>query len=392
MLSCFCYRLPFEGELFSDKQKYSIYWNIFNTNRNMATECAKLMISLEKDFWLKFIHLIIYYRSDFSGVDNAFKMLCKINIDTCDFDIIIKIIGSNLEKPEISSCAAQIFIIMLDIIPFNHNDMIKKYNDLAEKCMNHHETFLNLMSFYLKIDQDEIKSFYNIDNSSFIMITQILVKAFWDSTSFYIMSQIMNVLFLFNKLFPIEMTDVLEELFEKLYSEFLELTIEEEHDGLTVCCCKLMVICESNQLKDLLKERHVNTFCTVLKGHFKDNGKLIFVRLQTNILKHMWNNLARNDLMGIPPRFLVDIIRDIVVLLKPLLKNKQFDVFSCYMMVTSLLDIYIYFQPLLAKHYPCLVFKKFQHQLDKVDVDNVAKFIEHYVFNTECKINQLILY
>lgn len=354
----------------------------------MATECAKLMINLEKDFWLKFIHLIIYYKTDFSGVDNAIKMLCKINVVTCDFDIIIEIVESNLEKPEISSCAAQIFIIMLDIIPFNHSDMIMKYNELAEKCLSHHEIFLHLMSFYLKIDQEEIKSVYNIDNSSFIKITQILIQGFWDCTSFYVMSQITNVLFLFNKLLPTEMTDVLQELFEKLYSEFLEMTIEEEHDNLLTCCCKLMVLCESNQLKDMLEESHINTFCTVLKGHFKDNGKLIFIRLQTTVLKHMWNKLARNYLMGISPKVLVDIIRNIVVLLKPLLKNRQFDLFSCYMMVTSLLDIYIYFQPSLAKHYPCLVFQKFQNQLNKEDVDSVEKFIEHYVFKSECKNNQ----
>ena len=354
----------------------------------MATECAKLMINMEKDFWLKFIHLIIFYKTDFNGVDTAIKMLCKINVENCDFDIIIEIIGSNLDKPEISSCAAQLFIIMLDIIPFNPSDMITKYNQLAEKCLNQHETFLHLMSFYLKIDQDEIKSVYNTDNSSFIEITQVLLQGFWDCTSFYVMSQITNVLFLFNKLFPTEMTDVLQELFEKLYSEFLEMTIEEDHDNLLICCSKLMVVCESNQLKEMLEERHINTFCTVLKGHFKDNGKLIFIRLQTTILKHMWNKLARNNLMGISPRVIVDIIRDIVVSLKPMLENRQFDLFSCFMMVTSLLDIYIYFQPSLAKHYPCLVFQKFQHQLDKEDVDDVAKFIEHYVFNSECKMNQ----
>ncbi|CAO1366481.1 unnamed protein product [Diamesa hyperborea] len=385
-------KLPYKGEILSVNQKFSIYWEIFNTNRNLATECAKLMINMEKDFWLKFIHLIIFYRTDFNGVDNAIKMLCKINVDTCDFNIILKIIESNLEKPEISSCAAQIFIIMLDIIPFNHSDMIKKYNQLAEKCLNH-ETFLHLMSFYLKIDQEEIKSFYDNNNSSFIKITQVLLQGFWDCTSFYVMSQITNVLFLFNKLFPTEMTNVLQELFEKLYSEFLQMTIEEDHENLLICCCKLMVVCESNQLKDYLEERHITTFCTVLKGHFKDNGKLIFIRLQTTILKHMWNKLARNDLMGISPKVLVDIIRDIVVTLKPMLKNRQFDLFSSYMMVTSLLDIYIYFQPSLAKHYSCLVFQKFQNQLDKEDVDSVAEFIEHYVFlSSESIDEQLIIF
>lgn len=383
----------YDGQLFSEQQRYSIYWNIFHTNRNLATECAKLMFSLEKDFWLKFIHLIIYYRSDFVGVDCAVKLLCKINVVNCDFEIILKIIESNLDNPAISSCAAQIFIIMLDVIPFNHSDIIKKYNDLAEKCLEHPETFLHLMSFYLKIDQEEIKSVYNHDNTSLTVITEVLLQGFSGSTSFYLLSEIMNVLFLFNKLFPAEMNEVLKDLFDKLYSDFLQITVAEEDETyqqqLTLSCCRLMVMCESNQLKDILEDRQMKTFCTVLKEHFKGNGKLVCIRLQTNILKHMWSNLAKNDLMGISPRLLVDIIKDIVKVLKPLLKNKQFDLFSSYMMLTSLLDIYIYFQPSLAKHYPCLVFQKFQHQLEKEDVDNVAECIEHYLFKTECKIESI---
>ncbi|CAO1304347.1 unnamed protein product [Diamesa serratosioi] len=376
--------LPNHGEVFSDQQRCSIYCNIFSTNRNMATECAKLMMALEKEFWLKFINLIIYYRSDFSGVESAIQILCKINVVDSDFDTIMKIIESNLEKPEITSCAAHIFLIMLDITPFNHIDMFEKYNNLLQKCINNDTTLLHLMSFYLKIDQEEIKLYYNNDKSSLNTITQMLTQGFSECTSFYIMSQIMNVLYLFNKLFPIEMTDMLKELFEKLYSEFLEITIEEEHNKLATCCCKLMVMLETNQFKDILENRHINTFCTVLKGHFKDNAKGIFVRLQTNILKHMWHKLAINDLMSLSPKMIVDIIRNIVVVLKPLLKSKQFDIFTSYMIITSLLDIYIYFQPSLAKHYPCLVFQKFQHQLNKEDFDSVANYIEHYVFKTEC--------
>lgn len=348
------------------------------------------MISFEKKFWLKFIHLINYYKSDFSGVENAIQILCKVNVADSDVDTIMEIIENNLEKPEISSCAAQIFFIMLDIIPFNHSDMIEKFNHLLQKCMNYDVIVLHLLSFYLKIDQEEIKSYYNNDNTSLNMIIQMLSQGFFECTSFFVMSQIMNVLYLFNNLFPNETSEMLKDLFEKLYSEFLEIIIEEdENDKLALSCCKLMVMCETNQLKDILENRHINTFCTVLKRHFKDNTKGIFIRFQTNILKHMWNKLARNDLMGLSPRLIVEIIRDIVVLLKLLLKNKQFDIFTSYMYITSLLDIYIYFQPSLAKHYPCLVFQKFQNQLNKEDFDSVAKFIEHYVFNTKC--NQLLL-
>lgn len=381
--------LPGQHELVEDIH-HELYLNIFSGNKKLMKETIDLMKSLERDLWMEIIKLINSDVDESIDLPNFLTML--LSIDGVDYDprTMMKIVLANVGNPEISQNAADIFVELLKRDDEAKQLILSILDIVLIKCLADEGTFVVLLRSASVIDIEKMSDFFKQNPERFSSMVNCMAEAFQTFDQPVTLYNIAEVLKKLSKISSSYVVKEIRNIYDTYYFELMDVFEKYKNDKsfsplFKTPLTKLAILLE-NRSWNLIA---VNSFKIIYQMNeelckdFNDSLFPLCVRFHTNFLKHVWARLALDKNVSISTDALCEGITNFFGSLRDILEEELSKADG--LLICSVLDIAVMFQPEMCERYNHELFQKTQIKLDKRLVKTIASWVEKYVFGENSK-------
>ena len=383
--------LPGQHELVEDIQ-HELYLNIFSGSKKLMKETVDLMKCLDCDFWMEIIKLISSDVDESIDLPNFLTML--LSIDGVDYNpkTMLKTVLEKIHDPEISQNAADIFVELLKRDDEAKEMTLSILDIVLTKCLADEGTFTVMLRSVSVIDPEKMSDFFKQEPEKFSLMINCMAEAFQKFDQPKTLFNIADVLKKLSKISPSYVVKEIRQIYDKYY--FVLMDVFEKHNDderfsllYKTPLTKLAILLE-NRSWNLIP---VNSFKIIYQMNqelCKESNHPLFplcVRFHTNFLKHIWARLVMNKTVLLSNYNLCCGIINFFGSLGDILQEQETLGKQCGLLICSVLDIAVMFQPKMSERYNHEVFNMVQLKLDKQNVKTMSSWVEKYVFGENSK-------
>lgn len=363
-----------ETPILSEQQKLEAFINIFSKNKKIATETAELMVELNVDFWHEIIKMLNYNVDEdvdlqilIQSIESAIEMSPKA---------ILEIVTQHIKEPNTSRRAAELFNQS-----FSQSDKKTEFLMPIVEALNiinaDETTFIIILKCLNEIDKVEMSIFLKKNPNCLIhKLIPYVSNAFVEFSKPLSMNIIVGTLMKLCKINHVLTLPRVRELTSGFYNKLQNLkTVEFSEREKLVPKLTALFECRSWKLLDNNVLLKLYAFCEKYCTNLNYTRFPQFQRLYVNILKQFWMMQLANVPINVPSEPLQKSIQNLFRLLKNALNGKWNTSEMC-LIICSIIDLSIMFQPTMREKYEHAIFKNVKITLDKNEFRSLVDLID----------------
>lgn len=370
-----------------------LYLNVFSGIKKTMTETVDLMQSWGDNLWMEFIQLLHSEANESLELQSLLNTLLTIDGIDGDPKTMLKIVLENLKTPEVSQVAAEIFVELIKRDDDAKQMITDTLDVLLEQCLEDEGTFVLMLECANIIDFETISVFYKAKPQSFSSMIACLLTAFDKFHDLLTLFNIVDVLKKLTKILPRFVLDEIRKVFDKYYYELLGVFDQHNDDAsisklFTRPITKLTVLFE-NRAWNLMTKDAMKAILIIIQELLQEDDPLypMIVRFHSNYLKHLWARMILNKSLPMDIELLVEGITSFFDGLCQIVDSKQASIKTNGIMLCSLLDIAVMFQPKMCDQSNHKAFQICKLELNKTNVKLIASWVEKLVFGSSKSSN-----
>lgn len=371
-------------EFCGDELRMELYSNVFSGSKKLVAETVALMIDMEDEPWMKIIQLMNVTEN--VDLPHLISTLTSINEVSCDIKRLLKLLVNNLDKPEISQRAAEVFIAMLKLDHSQHEPMLEILNIVLEG-LNDELTFCLMLDCFSTVDIKTMSVFYK--NKPHLLSTMIhcMTASFDHFNQESTLYNIVDVLKILTKLSSVFVHKQVRGIFQKYYLELLNVYENQTGDKslFKVPVTKLSILF-ANRSWNIIPMSAMNTIYVMNQDLCRDGNDAMFpyfIRFHTNFLKQVWARLVLNKPIPFSVTLFSTGISEFYSSMFELLTRDEPKETNDWILLSSLLDLALMFQPNMYEKFKSEIFRLTEIKLDKKSVKVMAMLVEEFAFGKE---------
>lgn len=358
-----------------------LFLNLLSKSKKTIAETVELMVTLEVDFWYELIKILNHYTTDDDMDIKLILTSIPSSLELTDPHLILDVVLKHTNQQLVSRRAAEIYNELFEMC-YTKEDNIASLIDGMRTCTCDEITFVLLLQSFISIDNELLITFLR-ENVNYL--TRILMPTISNAFLDYHKPNSLNLIVTaLKKLYVIEPITILprvRDIANGLYDILMSLGGVEftEREKLVpkfsaLLECKSWRLLNDNKLVQLynFSQKH----CTNI--HYKHFPQ--FQRFYVNLLKHFWMLLTTNKSLPIDDEKFIKETKNIYTQILIALKGSKNSISDNCLMLSSLIDLYILFQPKMIEKSDNNFFKNFNIQLSKEEFIRLIDSMESNLF------------
>lgn len=361
-----------------------LYLSIFSGNKKLVTAAVKLMVVIGDDFWLQTFRLLDQERVN---LPSFLELLSTIDGVDLDPHKMLQLVLDNVGVVNrISEKASLILVAMLKREEGAKKEAISA--DLAtilEKCLEHEKTFSTVLDVFFQLDFAQQVASFKEDPARFMTLVKCLLEAFEKFDSPPLLYTIVTTLQKLHAASPKFVLDEVRKVFRKIKAELMRVV--DANEPRTLPLQKFSMILE-NKAWNLMGINFIQKIYFLNQQWLTDlNDPLFFhiVRLQSNVFKHIWMRMAKELPLGFTNDEMTMGFNSFIGHLVNAVKDANQPLADFYLLLSSLLDLLVLFQPKIPTRFMHELFTQMVIKLTKPDVRRLAGLVSQFVFPADSK-------
>lgn len=368
------------AEIISQDDRYEMFINIFNKSKKVVVETAELMIALDVDFWYEIVKMMNYYVEE--DVDVVLLLTSVENIIPIDPETLMNVVLKFIKEPQTARRAAEIFAASFKL-SLAKDTCLNTIIGALEKCATDETTFTIVLQALMQIDDEILVDFLKANKTCLIKtlmpcISNALVD-FNKPSSLNIIVASLKKLYTIEPIIILPRVRELADGYYKIIKGFKSVEFSEREKLVP----KLSAIfeCKSWNLMQYSDLLNLYEFCQKYCSNINYNYFPQFQRFYMNLLKHFWMlMLAEKPSMVMKSERFIKETRNFYQLIQSALKNSKNNVADNCLLLSSLMDLYVFFQPNMKEKCAHEIFQQFHFPLTKPDLLILVDQTEANVF------------
>lgn len=370
------------NDFLGDELRLELYSNVFSGRKNLVAETLSLMIELEDEPWANIIQLM----NVTENIDLTHFLWTLSSVDEvgCDIKSLLKFLLEQLDSPEVSQRAAEVFVAMLKLDEVQKEEILGILNTVLEKCSVDELTFCLMLDCFTMVDIEKVSTFYKKEPQLLSTMIHYMVSAFEKFDGLETLYKIVEVLTNLSKMSSAYVLKQIRGIFLKYYNQLLDVYGINKADKLSFKkpLTKLTVLLENRSWNVIPMNAVVIIFKIVLDV-CNDVIFPLFMHFHANFLSHLWVRLMVNRPLPCPLEDLSENVKSFFSKLFGILTGEEDIVISDWHLLCSLLKVAVMFQPAMRDTSDNEIFELAEIKLDKPNVKAMAMLVEKYAFAVE---------
>lgn len=374
-----------ESEILLADYRYEIFFNIFSKNKKIISETFELMTTLNVDFWQEVIKMLNYFTDE--DVDIMSLISNMESITNVKPESLLEVLRNSTNEIIAMRRAAEIFSIIFRK-SCKKEESIDTIVNTLELCKCDESTFVIVLNSLLEVDDEVLINYFLKDQRTALpKLNRCISNAFKEFNKPLSLNILVSSLRKLYTLHPIatclvsvEVREMASDYYKKLRAlrpiEFAEREklVPKISALFEVKTWALLQDSELVNMYDFCQKYCINIHYT----HFAQ-----FSRFFVNILKHIWMLISAKGEMIIESDKLAKDIRVLHNLLKTYCRNQKLDTVDSSLLLSSILDLHVHFQPKMREKYKREFFSRFCIPMPKDDFITLVELIESTLFSVD---------
>lgn len=370
------------NDFLGDELRLELYSNVFSGRKKLVAETLSLMIEMEDEPWANIIQLM----SVTENIDLPHFLWTLSSIDEvgCDLKSLLKILLEQLDSPEASQRAAEVFVAMLKLNDAQKEEILGILNTVLEKCSVDELTFCLMLDCFTMVDIEKVSTFYKKEPQVLLTLIHYMVSAFEKFDRPETLYKIVDVLKNLSKMSSAYVLKQIRWIFHKHYNQLLDVysVNNEDKPSFKTPITKLTVLLENRSWNIIPLKAMPIIFRIDQDLCHESNDPMfpLFIQFHANFLSHLWARLVINKKLEFPVDVLSDSVKSLFSSLFQVLTSEEDIQPNDCLLLCSLLKVAVMFQPAMRDHSDNEIFELAEIKLDKPNVKAMAMLVEKYAF------------